>query len=71
MFEQAFRTIDDILFKESGCTTELDYTEQTSGSQPCRSRQLCNVSFAAAARRNTTRRPRNTKPGAHLLRSGR
>jgi type I restriction enzyme M protein len=30
MFEQAFRNIDDILWKESGCTTELDYTEQTS-----------------------------------------
>ena len=30
MFEQAFRNVDDILWKESGCTTELDYTEQTS-----------------------------------------
>jgi len=30
LFEQAFRNIDDILWKESGCTTELDYTEQTS-----------------------------------------
>lgn len=30
MFEQAFRSIDDILWKEDGCTTELDYTEQTS-----------------------------------------
>jgi len=30
MFEQAFKNIDDILHKESGCTTELDYTEQTS-----------------------------------------
>jgi type I restriction enzyme M protein len=30
MFEQAFRGIDDILRKEAGCTTELDYTEQTS-----------------------------------------
>ena len=30
MFEQAFRNIDDALWKESGCTTELDYTEQTS-----------------------------------------
>ena len=27
MFEQA---IDDVLRKEAGCTTELDYTEQTS-----------------------------------------
>ncbi len=30
MFEQAFRSIEDILRKEAGCTTELDYTEQTS-----------------------------------------
>ena len=30
MFEQAFRNIADILRKESGCTTELDYTEQSS-----------------------------------------
>lgn len=30
MFEQAFRNIEDILRKEAGCTTELDYTEQTS-----------------------------------------
>ena len=30
MFEQAFKNIDDILWKEAGCTTELDYTDQTS-----------------------------------------
>ena len=30
MFEQAFKNIDNALWKESGCTTELDYTEQTS-----------------------------------------
>ena len=30
MFEQAFNNIDDVLWKEAGCTTELDYTEQTS-----------------------------------------
>jgi hypothetical protein len=29
-FEQAFKNIDDVLWKEAGCTTELDYTEQTS-----------------------------------------
>ena len=29
-FEQAFKNIDDVLRKEAGCTTELDYTEQTS-----------------------------------------
>jgi type I restriction enzyme M protein len=26
MFEQAFKNIDDVLRKEAGCTTELDYT---------------------------------------------
>jgi len=30
MFEQAFRNIDNVLRKEAGCTTELDYTEQSS-----------------------------------------
>jgi len=30
VFEQAFKNIDDALRKEAGCTTELDYTEQTS-----------------------------------------
>ena len=30
MFEQAFKNIDDVLWKEAGCTTELYYTEQTS-----------------------------------------
>jgi type I restriction enzyme M protein len=30
MFEQAFRNVDDVLWKEAGCTTELDYIEQTS-----------------------------------------
>ena len=30
MFEQTFKNIDDALWKEAGCTTELDYTEQTS-----------------------------------------
>ena len=30
MFEQAFKNIDDVLWKEAGCTTELDYSEQTS-----------------------------------------
>ena len=29
-FEQAFKNIDDVLWKEAGCTTELDYTEQAS-----------------------------------------
>lgn len=30
MFEQAFKNIDDILWKEAGCGSELDYTEQAS-----------------------------------------
>ena len=30
MFEQTFKNIDDILFKEAGRQSELDYTEQTS-----------------------------------------
>src|SRR3981189_1754527 len=30
MFEQAFKNVDDVLWKEAGCTTELDYIEQTS-----------------------------------------
>jgi len=30
MFEKVFRNIDNILREEAGCTTELDYTEQTS-----------------------------------------
>ena len=30
MFEQSFRNIDDVLRQEAGCTTELDYTEQSS-----------------------------------------
>ena len=28
MFEQAFKNIDDVFWKEAGCTTELDYIEQ-------------------------------------------
>ena len=30
MFEQTFKNIDDILRKDAGCTSELDYTEQSS-----------------------------------------
>ncbi len=30
MFEQTFRNIDDVLWKDAGCTSELDYTEQSS-----------------------------------------
>ncbi len=30
VFEQTFKNIDDVLRKEAGCSSELDYTEQTS-----------------------------------------
>jgi type I restriction enzyme M protein len=30
MFKQAFKNIDDVIWKEAGCASELDYTEQTS-----------------------------------------
>jgi type I restriction enzyme M protein len=30
MFELAFKNIDNVLWKEAGCASELDYTEQTS-----------------------------------------
>ena len=30
MFEQTFKNIDDVLHKDAGCASELDYTEQTS-----------------------------------------
>ena len=30
MFEQVFRNIDDTLWKDAGCSTELDYAEQSS-----------------------------------------
>lgn len=30
MFEQIFKNLDDVLWKEAGCASELDYTEQSS-----------------------------------------
>ena len=30
MFEQAFNNIDNALWKDAGCDSELDYIEQTS-----------------------------------------
>ena len=30
MFEQSFKNIEDILHKDAGCGSELDYVEQTS-----------------------------------------
>lgn len=30
MFQQTFKNLDDVLHKDAGCTSELDYTEQSS-----------------------------------------
>jgi type I restriction enzyme M protein len=30
MYEQAFKNIDDTLWKDAGCSSEMDYIEQTS-----------------------------------------
>jgi type I restriction enzyme M protein len=30
VFQQVFKTVDDLLRKDAGCTSELDYTEQSS-----------------------------------------
>ena len=30
MFEQTFKSIDDVLWKDEGCDSELDYAEQTA-----------------------------------------
>jgi len=30
LFEQTFKNIDDILHKDAGCGSELDYVEQSS-----------------------------------------
>ena len=51
MFEQAFKSIDDILWKEAGCTTELDYT-------PSRPPGCCFSSISKIWRR--TGRPRRS-----------
>ena len=51
MFEQAFRNIDDVLRKEAGCTTGLDYTEQTRPSEEANSHFLAaffNSAFGKA-----------------------
>ena len=31
MFEQTFKNSDDVLWKDAGCGSELDYVEQSSG----------------------------------------
>ena len=30
LFEQIFKNIDDVLWKEAGCSSELEYTGQSS-----------------------------------------
>ena len=30
VFQQVFKAVDDLLRKDAGCTSELDYTEQSS-----------------------------------------
>ena len=30
MFEHAFKSIDEVLWEDAGCTSELDYTKQSS-----------------------------------------
>ncbi len=30
MFQQTFKNIDDVLWKDEGCDSELDYAEQTA-----------------------------------------
>ncbi len=43
MFEQAFKNLDDELRKDSGCSTELDYIEQTSWVLYLKKKFLCLV----------------------------
>src|ERR1700716_4047244 len=65
MFEQAFKNIDDVLRKEAGCTTELDYIEQTSWI-------LFLKYLDALERDRATARPRpNSAPGNTRLSSTR
>ena len=40
MFEQSFKNIDDILHKDAGCGSELDYVEQTSNG--CFGQRKCS-----------------------------
>ncbi len=32
MFEQIFNNVDDVLWKDAGCSSELDYGELTEAS---------------------------------------
>lgn len=35
MFEQTFKNIDDILHKDAGCSSELDYVTYSAQSEQC------------------------------------
>ena len=67
MFEQTFKNIDDVLWKEAGCATELDYTEQTSW--------ILFLKYLDDLERATSRRPsfkaRNTPPSSTSRTAGR
>jgi len=43
MFEQTFKNIDDILYKDSGADSELDYIGQTSWVMFLRYKQSINM----------------------------
>ena len=40
MFERTFKNIDDVLWKEAGCSSELDYIEQASWMLFCTSSEI-------------------------------
>ena len=52
MFEQTFRNIGDILWKEAGCATELDYTELTADRA---GHEIEGAAIAARSSSSTTR----------------
>ena len=62
MFEQTFKNIDDKLWKDAGCSSELDYVEQTlamslRGGCSSRRSNLLIVSGIASGKEQV--RPRN------------
>ena len=55
MFEQTFKNIDDILRKDAGCGSELDYVEQTR-DRPVELRPEPSVSGKSALIRHSPQR---------------
>ena len=55
IFEQTFKNIDDILHKDAGCTSELDYTEQSSWLLFLEYRDALEANKQWAGRLNTRR----------------